>query len=446
MPLSVQDTVHGFLQAYYQRMKTDTVRMSNFYATTAELTHINYQIDADMDQDVLPTVKVTGKDNISKFLIRNAKKVSDLKVRIDFCDFQSTVSGIEAKKGILIVVFGEMFWTGTPTYRFSQTFILMPTSYSNTVYDVTNDILRFIPDDISPDSCLSSKMESENNDLQASEFEERSNEIEKQSLEKEDTTAIEDTKEEADAETRPVPVSEENPIEIALPDDSQDTATQEVSTKPEKTPLTKEPEQVDESSTLVIKEAEPVKMTWAAKISNNTEQSRSLGNNTSIAIIKNATTVVASDDFVTVGPNTRRAASPAGIAEKKFEVVSRKDNNSNRKKGKQLFSTVNKDGFYPIYIRGTTGLSDEKLKFVLNKKFGPVAKINLSENFAVVDFEYQKSQTEALEKRRLVIDDIEIFLERKTLKKQNGNTVNGYNNNTNNSSRTQRKYQLKKRE
>lgn len=164
---SVQEIVYAFLQTYYQRMKSNPSKLSNLYSSTAELTHINYtQItsstihqctsnDNDNDSndkntsnntnniDMIPTIKLTGRDNISKFFTRHENKVNTLKIKLDTCDFQTMGA---AHKNILIVVTGELFWDGTPAYQFCQTFVLIPIGKNSDIYDISNDIIRFIPD------------------------------------------------------------------------------------------------------------------------------------------------------------------------------------------------------------------------------------------------------------------------------------------------------------
>ncbi|SMN21610.1 similar to Saccharomyces cerevisiae YNR051C BRE5 Ubiquitin protease cofactor [Maudiozyma saulgeensis] len=146
MGSSVQDIAYAFLQTYYERMKSNPGKLSNLYCNTAELTHINYQqIDFDKttstSTNTLSTVKLTGKDNISRFFARNEEKVCDLKLKLNSCDFQTT--GI-AHKGIIIIVTGELFWSQSPIYKFCQMFSLSPISRNSEVYDITNDIIRFL--------------------------------------------------------------------------------------------------------------------------------------------------------------------------------------------------------------------------------------------------------------------------------------------------------------
>ncbi|GMM55971.1 Bre5 protein [Maudiozyma humilis] len=150
MSSNIQNVSYAFLQTYYQRMKEDPTKLASLYGKTAELTHLNYQnvdLATPLVSGGLTTVKLTGKDNISRFFTRNEEKVRDLKVRLDSCDFQTT--GF-THKGILIITTGEMFWTGYPVQKFCQTFILTPAGLNTDVYDVSNDVIRFITPDVAP--------------------------------------------------------------------------------------------------------------------------------------------------------------------------------------------------------------------------------------------------------------------------------------------------------
>ena len=147
---NIQTVSYGFLQTYYQRMNEDPTKLSNLYGKTAELTHLNYQhidLSVPLAHGAATTVKLTGKENINKFFTRNEEKVRNLKVKLDSCDFQTT--GF-SHKGILIITTGEMFWTGYPVQRFCQTFILSPTGLSPDIYDISNDVIRFIAPDVMP--------------------------------------------------------------------------------------------------------------------------------------------------------------------------------------------------------------------------------------------------------------------------------------------------------
>lgn len=515
MGVTVQDICFAFLQNYYERMRTDPSKLAYFYASTAELTHTNYQSKSTNEKDdVLPTVKVTGRENINKFFSRNDSKVRSLKLKLDTIDFQYTG---HLHKSILIIATGEMFWTGTPVYKFCQTFILLPSSNGST-FDITNDIIRFIPNSFRPYVPTDGSLSQPNEENSVSAVEEdkirHESEVEK---EKEKEKLLEITKPKVKKETvkettgQTESLNQENPIidhnqphAIPVTKDSKihtetvpsntkgnykqdESSIQELgnvaklnekSLKIEKKTVpikTKEgsveaintvgnsslpngKEVSDEAPVLGgAKEAEievkpteprvsdakesngnaptplpspepvanPPKMTWASKLMNENSD-RISKSNTTVEYIRSETL-------------------PKKPTERKFEMGNRRDNvsaNSKNKK-KPVFSTVNKDGFYPIYIRGTNGLREEKLRIALEKEFGKVMRITAADNFAVVDFETQKSQMDALEKKKKLIDGIEVCLERKTVKKPTGNNPLGI---FTNGTRSHRKQPLKRKD
>lgn len=457
MGATVQDIVQAFLQTYYQRMSKDPSKVSCLYSITAELTHINYQVGFNFDGDALPTIKLTGKENISKFFTRNNKKVSDLKVKIDSCDFQTTGS---SHGSILILTTGEMFWTGTAAYRFCQTIILAPNANNKDAFDVTNDVIRFIPDsftafaipayesyekedeaklDVKPsdefpvtnetsheqdleiknekekdveseNAQIRQELKTNSSDLKISKAIDPQSEISHASAEEEDASAaLEELSSKGDFDEK----ADENVAGGSNIDEGKGDGKSKV-------------KDVD-PETIVVVPAPPVRMSWASKLAANGDSSKitsapwnNEGNKTDIQYNGNKKT-----------------------NEMKSELSTRKENNSNRAtKKKLMFSTVNKDGFYPIYIRGTAGLKEENLRSVLEMEFGTIMKITNADSFAVVDFETQKSQIDALEKKQLTIGETEVFLGRKTVKKSSSSPPAG----SSSSVRSHKKHTSKKRD
>lgn len=513
MVATVQDICFAFLQNYYERMRTDPSKLAYFYASTAELTHTNYQSKSTNEKDdVLPTVKVTGRENINKFFSRNDNKVRSLKLKLDTIDFQYTG---HLHKSILIIATGEMFWTGTPVYKFCQTFILLPSS-SGSTFDITNDIIRFIPSSFKPYIQTEDYLpQPEKESSVTANEEEKIRQDLKVDKEKEKENSSEVTKPKAKKEAPKEPIEEPEPLNQEKPvvnhtqsqgipaakepknhtesvaceakgiDKQDDLPLQETIVKPDEKSSKSEkkavpakvlPVKTKEASEIIsksplpngkvdneeitaqetVKESEtegktiephssetreynggapshspspepvanPPKMTWASKLM--TENSDRISKN-------NSTVEYIRPETLTKKPS-----------ERKFEMGNRRDNaSSSKNKKKPVFSTVNKDGFYPIYIRGTSGLREEKLRSALEKEFGKVMRITAADNFAVVDFETQKSQTDALEKKKKLIDGIEVCLERKTVKKPTGNNSPGV---FPNGVRPHRKQPLKRKE
>lgn len=453
MGAAVQDIVYAFLETYYQRMKKDPSKVSSLYSATAELTHVNYQIDFDTSSDILPTIKLTGKENISKFFTRNNKKVSDLKAKIDTCDFQTA-----SNSGILILTTGEIFWSGTPAYRFCQTIVLQPNADNKNAYDVTNDVIRFIPDNwmafpSANDASLQPK-KSENAPespvINGKTVEEKSQQEDKKP-EPEPKAMKSEAKQKEEAESK-----ESTPLDQTIGNEpktscrtDEDASEQKAASGSEKAVATeetganeKEPLQKEENdappTTDKVKEPEtpaenkgrpPARMSWASKLAASSDY------------IKTTPPVASSQN----GPGKLdlQASSSKKVPESKSDLSSHKEVSATKPvKKKPQFSTVNKDGFYPIYIKGTAGIKEDKLKKALESEFGTIMKMTTADSFAVVDFETQRSQMEALDRKQLMVGDTEVYLSRKTVKKSTGSPPAG----SSNGPRSHKKHPNKKRD
>ena len=569
---SVQEIVHAFLQTYYQRMKTNPSKLSNLYSSTAELTHINYnQISPSTNNkncsDIIPTIKLTGKDNINKFFTRHESKVNKLKVKLDTCDFQTM--GV-SHRNVLIVVTGELFWDGTPVHQFCQTFILIPVGKSSDIYDISNDIIRFIPDtfktvqlsngnenvitkkedveirhtttekdennvgeeeskqlvsDSGTDEVVvngkenvektSSKSEKsskksehhhhhhtksvdsvatkaskkiESDQEVESEVESvkevgkvESSEEEKIPISKDETKVLEtkiDTpvippvkvepkassvKEDIKSETKPIESNNtnsqfNNEVTVTTDDSTLGTPTDDsnLDTTTEESTATSTPVPTEAAAPtqapVSVNTVPPAKLSWASKLSSTetTKEAKKI----LVAKTTAPTTVVTPEQQQQQQQQQHHAnqhkSNKKNVNDRKFEMASRKDNTSNKRKKAQNGNNngANKEGFFPIFINGSYGLNDEVLKATLSKEFGPVMKVNSGENFAVIDFQNHSSQISALEMKKMMIQGYEITIERKTNKKGN-NLPNNSNNKTTtttndgfiSSSKSHRKYQ-----
>ncbi|GAV49350.1 hypothetical protein ZYGR_0N07570 [Zygosaccharomyces rouxii] len=430
MGATIQEIGYAFLETYYHRMNKDPSKVSCLYSPTAELTHTNYQVDFTPSSDTLPTVKLTGKENISKFFTRNNKKVSDLKVKVESCDFQTTGS---SHSGILILITGEMFWTGTPTYRFVQTIILAPSGYRDT-FDVTNDVIRFIGDNLLPETDVKEETKEQEEEPIKEPVKETVKEPVREPVKE---TAREPVKEPTKEPVKepvkesikePVKESSKEPEKKQELNRGQDESNSKLERQEEKEASKKESKEAKEEEKKVEEPQEdsksqgkepskensqepvspqptlpqqPVRISWASKIAAHGDSSKTNTSETPY----NGTAVKKPIDG-------------------KSDLSSRKDINSRTdrsdralNKKKTVFSTVNKDGYYPIYIKGTAGIKEDRLKDTLEAEFGTVMKITNADSFAVVDFETQKSQVDALDRRQLTVDDTEVVMGRKTVKK-----------------------------
>ncbi|SCU77495.1 LANO_0A00518g1_1 [Lachancea nothofagi CBS 11611] len=440
---NVPEIGYAFLKTYYQRMHQDPTKVHHLYSTTAELTHVDYQNEWNLEDDQLPTVKLIGKENISKFYTRHSKKVRSLQVKVDACDFQSAGPN---NASIVILAVGEMCWTDTPSFRFCQSFLLSPVPSNPKIYDVTNDILRFVPQSILRVSDLKPECDNSPEELRDTLVEGSDDKPEEtpeeqvlapqnyQTSEKSGESikgSVFESEKPLDApENRLVKNVEEN---VEQPKDQQQQLIQEGeasekqmnSSEPngdsqqptedsaeetetalhESAPLTSNDTTKDKSiESEKPTAAEPTKkMNWASKLA--AAESKDVPNVT--------TKYIRAEPLVSQPPkkvSERKSVSPSGLPR------DAKDSKSLKKK---QFNLVNKDGFYPVYVKGTGGVTDEQLVKALESEFGVVKKISSQETFAVIDFEDQRWQTEAIERGTLKINNIEVHMEPKTIRKIN---------------------------
>ncbi|SCU92246.1 LADA_0F15368g1_1 [Lachancea dasiensis] len=443
--VNVPEIGYAFLKTYYQRMHQDPSKVHHLYSTTAELTHVNYKDEWDLNGDELPTVKLIGKENISKFYTRHSKKVRSLQVKIDTCDFQSAGGN---NTSILILAMGEMCWADTPSFRFCQIFQLVPVPSNPKIYDLTNDILRFVPQPMLQANGLvasNEPVQSMGADQSAAQEPPAVNTSEDVSAgttttpgpaKEELNSSIGDVHPAATVHPSPMPASDQEsrgkdtqtpkdtsliqkpdeavaqperasevngtldrPVEDLVDEKTEETA-QGTTSPPVKINETTNDQSIEPEKN--ITSPEPTKkMNWALKLAASESKD-----------VPNVTT-----KYIRAEPS---APSPAKkVPEQKSvspNALSRESRDVKNPKKKQ-FNLVNRDGFYPIYVKGTGGVTDDQLVRALEIEFGVVKRISSQETFAVIDFEDQRCQTEAIERGTLKVNNVEVHMEPKTVRK-----------------------------
>ncbi|SCU92754.1 LAFA_0F12640g1_1 [Lachancea sp. 'fantastica'] len=439
---TVPEIGYAFLKTYYQRMYQDPTKLHHLYSTTAECTHVNYQNEWDMNEEQLPTIKLIGKENISKFYTRHTKKVRSIQVKVDGCDFQSAGAN---SSSILILAVGEMCWSETPAFRFCQTFLLTPVPSNPKIYDLTNDILRFIPQPLLQiESSFSEELKEHNSEYAAESTpapqEPKKEELNappvengskvqaaEKSVQRVSEKPLKSSKREENT-AKPELVSDEP---VAAKSSSKGVREGETAGEPDATHSangkSKSSSQPGtEKSEIDLKEAEastsnettndegvepekPItpepakKMNWASKLAASESKD-----------VPNITTKYIRAEPETAQPikkaSERKSVSPGGAP---------RDGKDGKNLKKKQFYFVNKDGYYPVYVKGTGGVTDDQLVRALESEFGVVKKISSQETFAVVDFEDQRCQTDAIEKGTLEVNNVEVHMEPKTVRKLN---------------------------
>ncbi|CAH01889.1 Bre5p [Kluyveromyces lactis] len=448
----VKEIGYAFLRTYYERMHNDPSKLSCLYSTTAELTHVNYNEPIKHDKDYLNTVKLIGKDNINNFFTRNSKRVQDLKVKIDSCDVQST--GYESSS-ILILILGELCWTDSPSYRFCQCFILEPAEYNSKVYDLKNDIIRFIPDlaplvnpdqPVSPPSAVVVEAENEKPNVNGdaapvsvpvsvspvvvkaaakpveivkpipTEKQQPSTAPTETKVEQPQAVSVNKTKpkenEAIAPATAPAAIAEKEkedkedeaqaqPKEQATSASATPTST---TTRSESVP----PQEVPETE--VTPKAEPVKMTWAGKLNKTSKLTT---------------------NYIKVDLPQKKSKSPPpnGFT---------KSNKKSKQQSKPIGDVIiqNSSGFYPVYVGNTNGLTASELERALIKEYGDVVKTSFQDSFAVVDFREKPARDAAIDAQHLKVGERVINLNPKGDKASKYKAKNNSNNSNSNSGNT----------
>ncbi|CDO93387.1 unnamed protein product [Kluyveromyces dobzhanskii CBS 2104] len=437
----VKEIGYAFLKTYYERMHNDPSKLSYLYSSTAELTHVNYNEPIKHDKDQLNTVRLIGKDNINNFFTRNSKRVQDLKVKIDSCDFQST--GYE-RSAILILTLGELYWTDSPSYRFCQCFILEPVEYNGKVYDLKNDIIRFIPDlgvlenvaapvaapvaaaseqkpvtvkkEVKPEVKAEAKTEAKVEPKIEVKTEAK---IEPKADAKVDLAVPAAAPVVVKAESKPVefvkptpapsssaptstpasaPTTASVPVEKKADTEVPPVATNKAKSKPEEPAVEEVAQPVATPSSAVSVEprsnsvpvqetaekeatpkAEPVKMTWAGKLNK---------------------TPKLTTNYIKVDIPQKKSKSPPPNG---FTKTNKKTKQQTKPIGDVIIQ--NSSGFFPVYVGNTNGLTASELETALIKEYGDVVKTSFQDSFAVVDFREKSARDAAIDAQHLKVGE-----------------------------------------
>lgn len=442
---------YAFLRTYYERMHNDPSKLSCLYSTTAELTHINYNEPIEHTKDYLNTVKLMGKDNINNFFTRNSKRVQDLKVKIDSCDFQST--GYESS-AILILTLGELCWTNSPSYRFFQCFVLEPADQNNTIFDLKNDIIRFIP---------------EMKPLVKPIFNERHASTEKKKQEKKEDKKTLDSKKES--KTKEKVVIDSTTINLSqapsiTTKSIENSIASSVGSEKENCTSSKQPssnsKRIEENAEEKIVQKMTPKSSPKGDVEITTGANSTEISTSSIEVVRNDTKLkdksLAQESVGSSmqGPSQESSTKPdavkmtwAGKLNKtsklttnyiKVDVPQKKAKSpppngftKSNKKSKQQSKTggeiivQNSSGFYPVYVGNTNGLTANELEKTLSKEYGEIVKTSFQDSFAVVDFREKAARDAALEAQHIRVGERTINL---NPKEERGSKYNKSKNNS----------------
>jgi len=486
----IEGITYSFANYYYQNLHNDPTQLYQLYTEDAKLTHSKIPTNNE-DQEIIhksiETETFQNKSEILKFYSNS--NLENCKIRVSSIDHQS----IEQINSILISIIGELARTDeSPVYRFTQTFILVPGKKANS-FDISNDIFRLIPDDdfelnqaeesedvkeiVEPTKKIDEETPKMNGELKKDELnsdvptvgsnqtsapiverpeKEEVKDVEKEAKEANDVKEapkeeVKESKEESKpevkeskpevkevAESKKKNIKEETKKELKseVNEESSKESVSEIkeSSKPkqESKPKTEE-KKVDSKP--------PTKLSWAAQISSRAANAPAPVVSPKPKVTKPVTTASSSTPSPSLSKESKES-SPKQTSATASTTVSpeqKPQQTQSQSQGQQPQQQRKKfEHLYPVLIKGTDVLSAHELRIALDENFGKTTKVEPRGNFALADFEIEKSQKKALTTKHLKIKESRVTIEPKPKKhefkdrKPNPNNNNNNNNNSNN--------------
>lgn len=365
-----------FIQKYYEVFTKEINTIYQLYDKNASISHENFP---GSSQKIVYQAK--GTEAIKNHFRTQSESEEKNRIVITSADFQSSLD-----KNILIVVFGEWAKGDSAYWQFTHTFLLTPSK--EMVYDVANDILKFIDfSDFKPQPATIIKEETPKQEETVApvvEVEVKAENVANGSV---SAPVGEEKETEKEKEQVPVSVPESEPVAEEVIEVVPETETKEIETAETK-PTSSAP------------------LSWADLAAKEPPKSA-----------KSPTT---STPKSAPGPTSAsKKASPPTTAPPQAQ--------SNGK--------YRKEDWFPIYIRNVD-IDTEVLKESLIKQFGAIKFFKRSSRIVLCDFETKEDQEAALKAKSITIGDNVISLEpreakdsknftkadpkRKNEKKQNG--------------------------
>lgn len=384
--LSIESIGWLFIQKYYSTYTSDIAKLFAFYDKDASLLHDEFpesaaaaasdNSDAAETADSPKTVNLaSGTEAIKKHFAAQSAVTETNKIVVERADFQKSVN-----ESILIVVCGSWKRGTSHLLQFVQTFVL--NAKDKTVYDVSNDLLKFI--DLSEQFREQKVCAVEANGNGAVESVEK---VEEKAEIPEEVEAEEPEKIEAEKPEEAVNVeAEAEKVEPKLVENTEaespvDTPSVQ-SEKPENVETEQGPKAEEKPAAPVAPAAKP---TWA-----------------NLAAIEPKAPKGTSQSPKTVPVAPKKSTPP---------VQPPQPAPTNGK--------FKKEEWYPIYIRNIE-VDDEDLRGALVKQFGDIKFYKRSNKAALCDFRHKEDQQKALEAKEIVVKNNVILLETRVHKPFNG--------------------------
>lgn len=361
-----------FIQKYYEVFTKEINTIYQLYDKNASIAHEKFP--GSSSQKTVYQAK--GTDAIKSHFKSQSEDDEKNRIVITSADFQ-----LSQEKNILIVVFGEWAKGDSAYWQFTHTFLLTPSK--ETVYDVANDILKF---------------------------------IDFADFKHQPATVIK-------TEATPEPVKEE-PEEVA-------EVPVEAPVEPENgtvTPSAEEPEEQAPESEEATVSAPEVSESEESKGIEASSEPRATSSSVPLSWADLAAKEPPKSAKAPTTPAPKSASGPTPAVKKPSPPTTAPPQAQSNGKYK-------KEDWFPIYIRNVE-IDTEVLKEALIKQFGAIKFFKRNLRIVLCDFETKEDQEAALKAKQIKIGDNVISLEprevrdtkyfakadpkRKNEKKQNG--------------------------
>lgn len=133
----------GFIYMYFEAMAKRVEDVSELYSEDCEVVFVDLTRLNNLDHETYPVVKLHGRSDVREYFKSVSTQLSTIELKIKTYD---SLRILNEGSSILLSLTGEVFWSGTKAYNFTQTFILIPREKDDNVFDIANSVFRITTD------------------------------------------------------------------------------------------------------------------------------------------------------------------------------------------------------------------------------------------------------------------------------------------------------------
>lgn len=365
----------GFIYLYFETLAKNEQDVAQLYSDTCEMVFVDLTRLNNLDHETYPVVKLHGKDAVKEYLTSIKGQLSTTELKIKTFD-SLRIPGSDAS--ILLSLTGEVIWSGTKTYNFTQTFVLSPTKLDDNVFEVGNSVFRITTEVVNKGERTKKYTNAPRTKPKAKHYSGMAN-------------------------TSPfIPAS--NQYQNRYNWNGYTGAMAEGST-----PFYPQGMRTDYNQN--FSQYSPQQNQYGYYNNNHNSYMNSNGKN------GNGYSRYSDKKY---NYNNKNSSDPSSN-----ENTRASSNNSSSVTNTNAQSSPNhrKVPYYSVHVNNMENIPEDVIKETLEKEFGTIMKITTGENYLVVDFEKAIDQTACLGKGKLTINGVDITFEKKyNQRKQRSNT------------------------